>query len=69
MPYRDTENRLGTVSFGPGAFEEAIDLMSRKAVDVTPMITSTYPLSQAQEAFEAQANRKDIKIIILNGPK
>ncbi|KIW01158.1 uncharacterized protein PV09_07444 [Verruconis gallopava] len=57
---------VGSVSYGWGCFEEAIDLIDRKLVDLSPMITATYPLTQSQQAFEAQARREDIKIIIMN---
>jgi D-xylulose reductase len=56
----------GTVRFTPGCFADAIDLLSRKKVDLKPLITSTYPLTKCAEAFEAQHARKDIKIVIMN---
>lgn len=56
----------GTVRYTPGCFEDAVDLLERKAVDLGPLITSTYPLTKCNEAFEAQALRKDIKIVIMN---
>jgi D-xylulose reductase len=59
-------DHVGTVSYGWGCFEEAIDLIDRKLVDLSPMITATYPLTKSQEAFEAQLRRSDIKIIIMN---
>jgi D-xylulose reductase len=56
----------GTVRYTPGCFADAISLLARKKVDLKPLITSTYPLTKASEAFEAQHARKDIKIIIMN---
>ncbi|RDW74919.1 hypothetical protein BP6252_06061 [Coleophoma cylindrospora] len=56
----------GTVRYTPGCFADAVDLLERKAVDLAPLITSTYPLTKASEAFEAQAARQDIKIVIMN---
>ncbi|KAK6366324.1 hypothetical protein LTS17_010830 [Exophiala oligosperma] len=56
----------GTVRYTPGCFEEAISLLSRKMVNLKPLITSTYPLTEASKAFEAQHARKDIKIVIMN---
>ncbi|KAJ0278221.1 hypothetical protein CBS470a_009899 [Colletotrichum nupharicola] len=35
-------------------------------VDLKPLITSSYPLTQANEAFEAQHARRDIKMVIFN---
>lgn len=57
---------IGTVRYTPGCFADAISLLSRKLVDLKPLITSTYPLTEAARAFEAQHARKDIKIVILN---
>ncbi|KAK6084683.1 d-xylulose reductase a [Seiridium cupressi] len=59
-------NIKGTVRYTPGCFADAIDLLSRKKVDLKPLITSTYPLTKCSEAFEAQHARKDIKIVIMN---
>ncbi|KAL1872318.1 hypothetical protein VTK73DRAFT_1549 [Phialemonium thermophilum] len=56
----------GTVRYTPGCFQEAISLLSRNLVDLKPLVTSTYPLTKANEAFEAQHARKDIKIVIMN---
>ncbi|KAF0330009.1 alcohol dehydrogenase GroES-like domain-containing protein [Colletotrichum asianum] len=59
-------NIRGTVRYTPGCFADAISLLERNLVDLKPLITSTYPLTQASQAFEAQHSRKDIKIVILN---
>jgi D-xylulose reductase len=56
----------GTVRFTPGCYADAIDLISRGKVDLKPLITSTYPLTKASDAFVAQHARKDIKIVIMN---
>ena len=56
----------GTVRYTPGCFADAISLLARKKVDLRPLITSTYPLTEAGKAFEAQHARKDIKIVIMN---
>ncbi|KAH8782041.1 xylitol dehydrogenase [Hyaloscypha sp. PMI_1271] len=56
----------GTVRYTPGCFADAIDLLARKVVNLAPLITSTYPLTKANDAFKAQAARKDIKIVIMN---
>ncbi|KAF4877880.1 D-xylulose reductase A [Colletotrichum siamense] len=56
----------GTVRYTPGCFADAISLLERNLVNLTPLITSTYPLTEAYKAFEAQHSRKDIKIIIWN---
>ncbi|KAL3461366.1 chaperonin 10-like protein [Aspergillus heterothallicus] len=59
-------NLKGTVRFTPGCYANAIDLVSRGKVDLKALITATYPLTKANEAFAAQYMRKDIKIIIMN---
>jgi len=56
----------GTVRYTPGCFADAINLLERKAINLEPLVTSTYSLTNANEAFEAQALRKDIKIVIMN---
>ncbi|KAL4750161.1 hypothetical protein BDW72DRAFT_213598 [Aspergillus terricola var. indicus] len=64
-----TANELtlkGTVRFTPGCYQEAIELVQSKRVDLKPLITETFPLTRAQEAFQAQFERRGIKIIILN---
>lgn len=52
--------------YTPGCFADAISLLERNLVNLKPLITSTYPLTEADKAFEAQHARKDIKIVILN---
>ena len=38
-------------------FAMAVELMNRKLVDVKPLITATYPIAQAVEAFEIAGDR------------
>jgi D-xylulose reductase len=54
------------VRYTPGCYEDAIDLLARKKVDLKPLITATYPLTKCAEAFEAQHARTGIKIVIMN---
>ncbi|TVY35029.1 putative D-xylulose reductase A [Lachnellula occidentalis] len=56
----------GTVRYSPGCFADAIDLLARNAVDIKPLITSSYPMSKINDAFIAQHARKDIKIVVMN---
>lgn len=35
-------------------------------VDLKPLITKTFPLSQSQEAFECVASAEEIKVVIRN---
>ena len=56
----------GTVRYTPGCYADAISLISRKLVDLGPLITSTYPLTEASKAFEAQHAKDGIKVVIMN---
>lgn len=57
---------IGTVRYTPGCYADAISLITRKLVDLKPLITSTYPLTEAGRAFEAQHAREGIKVVIMN---
>jgi threonine dehydrogenase-like Zn-dependent dehydrogenase len=48
-------------SFGPTVddFRVAVDLISNGVIDVAPLVTHTFPLSRAQEAFTLFADRTD----------
>ncbi|KAI8280961.1 hypothetical protein K4K56_011958 [Colletotrichum sp. SAR 10_98] len=59
-------NIRGTVRYTPGCFADAISLLERRLVDLKPLVTSTYALTDAAQAFEAQHARKDIKIVVMN---
>ncbi len=55
-------NFKGTHRFHP-EFEQAVDLIDRGVIDVTPIVTQTYPLSEAVEAFRTASNReKAVKV-------
>lgn len=52
----------GTHRFHP-EFEQAVDLIDRGVIDVTTIVTQTYPMSEVVEAFRTAANReKSVKI-------
>jgi alcohol dehydrogenase len=46
-----------------GPFNEAIELLQRRAVKVEQMITHRFPLERCQEAFEAADSRSAIKVV------
>jgi L-idonate 5-dehydrogenase len=47
-------------------FGEAVDLINSRAVDLTPLLTGTYPIEQAVEAFEAASDKgKSMKVQIV----
>ncbi len=55
-------NFKGTHRFHP-EFKQAVDLIDRGVIDVTPIVTQTYPMSDAVEAFRTAANReKAVKV-------
>lgn len=56
----------GTVRYGPGTFEDAIDLLARGRIDIAPLITATYPLTKINDALKAQIAREGIKIVLMN---
>jgi L-iditol 2-dehydrogenase len=45
-------------------YPRAIDLVSNHKIDVKSIITSQYPYTQSQEAFQAAARRDGLKVII-----
>ncbi len=47
-----------------GPFPAALRLLAHRLVDVTPLITATYPLHQASAAFEHARQREAIKVLI-----
>jgi len=55
-------------SLGPTVddFRVAVDLISNGVIDVAPLVTHTFPLSRAQEAFTLFADRSDgvIKVVL-----
>lgn len=50
-----------------GPFAEALRLLERGAVQVEPLISRTYPLSQGVEAFAAAADRANVKVLLSAG--
>lgn len=49
-----------------GCFTDAISLSPPKLVDLKPLITVTYPVTEATKASEAQRTRGDTKIVIMS---
>ncbi len=52
-----------------GPFPEAINALARKAVDVRPLVTRTFPIEQAVAAFEAMRQPETVKILLKINPK
>lgn len=47
-----------------GPFQEAINALARQAVDVRSMISRTYPIERALEAFDAARDPQNVKILL-----
>jgi D-xylulose reductase len=65
VTYKEMDVR-GITRYTSVCFPSALDMLSRGVVDVKSMITSSFPLSQSQQAFEAVAGGKELKVIIRN---
>ncbi|KAK8861612.1 hypothetical protein IAR55_002435 [Kwoniella newhampshirensis] len=59
-------NVMGITRYTASCFPSALDMLSRGVVDLKPLITSTYPLTRSQDAFEAVVAGGDMKVIIKN---
>ena len=57
---------VGTVRYTAGCYQAAIDLMTKKRVDLRPMITAVFPLTKSVEALEAVRKGDDLKVVIMN---
>ncbi len=51
-----------------GPFPEAINALARQAVDVRSMISRTFPLDRAIEAFDAARDAKNLKVLLKVNP-
>jgi D-xylulose reductase len=56
----------GITRYTSVCFPRALDMLARGVVDLKPIITASYPLSQSQQAFEAVASGQELKVIIRN---
>jgi alcohol dehydrogenase len=52
-----------------GPFAEAINALARKQIDVSSMITRSYPIERGLEAFAAAEQPESIKILLKINPK
>ena len=57
---------IGTVRYTAGCYQVAIDLMSKKRIDLTPMITAVFPLTRSVEALETVRKGENLKVVIMN---
>lgn len=62
-------NLKGTFRFD-GEYQQAVKLINSGKIDVKPIITGTYPLSDAVAAFDAAGDRtKSVKVVIDFSPE
>jgi threonine dehydrogenase-like Zn-dependent dehydrogenase len=47
-----------------GPFEPALRALSKGLIDVKPLITATYPIEKAMEAFERAKDKNSLKVLI-----
>ena len=57
-------NEITIVGSRCGPFPEAIHALSRESVEVRSLITRTFPLDQALDAFTAAADRRHVKVLL-----
>jgi L-iditol 2-dehydrogenase len=54
----------GTMSQNRDDFMRAADMISRRAIDLQPIISGTYPMDQIAEAFEASTQLENYRIVV-----
>jgi len=57
-------NELRIIGSRCGPFPRALQAMSQGAIDPRPLITATFPLEQALEAFDLARQRQSLKVLI-----
>jgi len=60
----DEISLIGTFHFTPRDVRDAYELLTEKKIDVAPLITEQYPLSELQTAFDLLAQGRGIKYAI-----
>jgi threonine dehydrogenase-like Zn-dependent dehydrogenase len=55
---------FGSICYNYKEFDQAVDLLAKNKIDVTPLIGHTFPLKEADKAFEFCFSRKGVKIIL-----
>jgi L-idonate 5-dehydrogenase len=55
----------GTFRFHP-EFAQAVDLLNRKVIDVTPVISHTIPFHEAVQAFELAGDKQQAMKVVLD---
>jgi L-iditol 2-dehydrogenase len=56
---------VGSFGFGPEHFWRALELIARRQVNVSALVTATVPLGGAMEALKAAAHQQGIKTVVV----
>jgi L-iditol 2-dehydrogenase len=63
--FHDNEIVLtGTIGQSREDFQQAAEMISRRAVDLRPVISATFPLEQIQAAFEASVAMNTYRVVV-----
>ena len=62
-------NEINIIGSRCGPFGEAINALTREAVEVRSMISRTFPIERALEAFDAAAHADNVKVLLKIGEK
>jgi L-iditol 2-dehydrogenase len=54
----------GSICYNYKEFDQAIELLAKRKVDVKPMIGHAFPLREAEAAFQFNFSRKGVKVIL-----
>ena len=57
-------NELTVIGSRCGPFEPAINALAEKKIDVCPLISATYPIDQAEEAFAYARQKGAMKVLL-----
>jgi L-iditol 2-dehydrogenase len=59
---------IGSLMYVREDVEEAIALLATGLVEASDLITATFPLDQAAEAFAASSDPQQVKVLVAVGP-
>jgi L-iditol 2-dehydrogenase len=63
--FHDNEIVLtGTISQSREDFQQAAEMIGRRAIDLRPIISATFPLDEARAAFEAAVDMSTYRVVI-----
>jgi len=56
---------IGTFGCGPADFQTAVNLLSDKSIDVSPLIEDRMPLEKIQHAFETASTPDNYRVAVM----